>query len=164
MKSHSIGCHVLSIGVERLGRHLRCCHGDLVHLGSRRVRVGQSRTAAGLVWRVGERGKRASSVGAVELRAHVRTGARLVGSRTEVGTRRVRHLALVARLGVSATTATLVRIAATARTGGCAHITMRRLGRFATEMGGLGTGTKGCLGSRTNLLAGSKIRFKISKH
>ena len=127
------------------------------------MRVGQSRTAAGLVWRVGERGKRASSVGAVELRAHVRTGARLVGSRTEVGTRRVRHLALVARLGVSATTATLVRIAATARTGGCAHITMRRLGRFATEMGGLGTGTKGCLGSRTNLLAGSKIRFKISK-
>ena len=159
MKSHSIGCHVLSIGVERLGRHLRCCHGDLVHLGSRRVRVGQSRTAAGLVWRVGERGKRASSVGAVELRAHVRTGARLVGSRTEVGTWRVRHLTLVARLGVSATTATLVRIAATARTSGRAHITMRRLGRFATKMGGLGTGTKGGLGSRTNLLGKNKIKF-----
>ena len=132
------------------------------------MRVGQSRTAAGLMWRVGERSERASSVGAVELRTHVGTGARLVGSRTEVGTWRVGHLTLVAGLGVSATTTTLVRIAATARTSGrgshlVAHITVCRLGRFATEMGRLGTGTKGGLRRRTNLLVKKRKRKRKIK-
>lgn len=139
--SHRLGSHVLTVG-ERLGRHLRS-HGDLVHLGSRRMSVGQSWAAAGLVWRVRERRERTSLVG-VELRTHVGSGARLVG-RAEVGAWRVGHLALITRLRVSAAAATLVMIATTTRTGRGAHIAMGGLGRFATEVGGLRTGAKGGL-------------------
>lgn len=100
--------------------------------------------------RVGER-HRAALVRAVELRPHVGTATRLVGSRTEVGARRVWHLPLVARLRISATTAALVRVAPTsgARAHVVAHIAVCGLGGFATEV--LRAGTERSLRSWTQL-------------
>lgn len=124
--------------------------------------VGQSWAAAGLVWRIGERGERTALL---ELWAHVGSAARLVG-RTEVWARRVGHLTLIARLRVSAATAT---IATTAGTSGSAthlvaHIAMRRLRGFATEMSRLRAGTKGGLRAlfrkkEENMLAICKLRY-----
>lgn len=139
VKSHRLGSHMLAIGTKGLGRHLRRSHGDGIHLRSRRgMGSSQGRTATGLVRRVGERSERTSLTGAMELRAHVGTGTRLVG-RTEVMTWRVGHLTLVAGLRIAATAATLVRIATTTRTGGStshmvAHIAVSRLGGFAAKV------------------------------
>lgn len=155
-----MGCHVLTVG-ERLGRHLGRSHGDLVHLGSRGMSVGKSWAAAGLVWRIGERGERTALL---ELWAHVGSAARLVG-RAKVRPRRVGHLALIARLRVSAATATIATTTGTrgSATHLVAHIAMRRLGGFATEMGRLRAGTKGGLRTlfrfKKNMLAIFKLRY-----
>lgn len=91
----------------------------------------------------------------MELRSHVGTTARLV-RRAEIGTRGVRHLALIgSRLRVSTTTATLVMITtASSRTTShmVAHVTVRRLRRFASQMSRLRSGTKGGLSIRAHLL------------
>ena len=158
-----MGSHVLTVG-ERLRRHLGRSHGDLVHLGSGRgMSVGQSWAAAGLVWRIGERGERTALV-AMELWAHVGSAARLVG-RAEVRARRVGHLTLITRLRVSAAAATIATTTGTSRsaTNLVAHIAMRRLGGFATEMGRLRAGTKGGLRTlfrfKKNMLAIFKLRY-----
>lgn len=131
--SHSLGSHVVSISI-RLRGHLGMSHRHLVHLGSRGMRVGESRAAVCLVRRVRERRQRTALV--VELRPHVGTTARLVRSLSEIRARRVGHLSLVARLGVSAATATLVRVATASRTVThvVAHVAVGRLGRLATQM------------------------------
>ena len=134
-----------------LRRHLWVSHGDLVHLGSRGMRIGKRRAAVGLVRRVREGRQRTTLVGAMELRAHVRTTARLVGGLSEVRARRVWHLSLVARLGVSAATAALVRVATASRTVPhvVAHVAMGRLGRLATQV--LRARAERCLWRRAHL-------------
>lgn len=157
VESHSLGAHVLPVAVG-LGGHLGMSHGHLVHLRRGRVGVGQGRAAVGLVRRVGEGAHRATLAGAVELRAHVGTAPGLVGG-AEVGTRRVGHLALVARLRVSSTAAALVRITAPtgATTHVVAHITVRRLGGFASQVSGLRTGTQGGLRRRAHLEEADRV-------
>lgn len=134
-----------------LRRHLWGGHGDLVHLGSRGMRIGERRAAVGLVRRVREGRQRTTLVGAMELRAHVGSSARLVGGLSEVRARRVWHLSLVARLRVSAATAALVRVATTSRTAThvVAHVAVGRLGRLATQV--LRARTERCLWRRAHL-------------
>lgn len=129
---------------------MRRGHGHWVHLRSSGVHVRERRAARCLVRRVRER-HLSALVRAVELRTHVGTTARLVGSRSEGGARRVGHLRLVARLRVSATTAALMRVATTsgARAHVVAHVAVGRLGGFTTEV--LRTGTERSLWSWAHL-------------
>lgn len=157
--SHCLGAHMLSIRIVGLGGHLGMGHGDLVvHLGSRGVCGSQRR--APLVRRVGERGQRASLIRRVELRAHVGTTTGLVGGRAEAGAWRVGHLALISRLRVSASPTTLVGIvSASWRVAHMvAHVTVSRLGRFASEVGRLVSGAQRSLRSGAMLKIRKQIR------
>lgn len=113
------------------------------------MRVCKGRAAVRLVRRIREGCQRTAL--AVELRAHVGATARLVGSLSEVRARRVWHLSLVARLGVSAATAALVRVATASRsvTHVVAHVAVGRLGGLATQV--LRAGTERSLWCRAHL-------------
>lgn len=163
MKPHCLGSHMLSIGKVLRG-HLRVCHRHLAHLRSHGVGVGKGRTAVGLMGGVGEMRERSSLVVAMELRSHVGSASGLVGRRTEVGAWRVGHLSLVARLGISTSTATLMVITATSWTVSnvITHVTMGRLGRFASKVARLGSGYKGgCLRAHLSLLFFGKQNVSI---
>lgn len=130
------------------------CHGDLVHLRRHWVRVGQGWASVALVRRVWEVPKRRSSlIVAVELMSHVGSASGLVRSRTVVGPWGIGHLTLVARLRITTSTTTLMGIAAASRAvcDMITHITMSRLGRFASEMAGLRSGCKGSLVAHLSL-------------
>ena len=104
-----------------------------------------------------------------ELRAHVRTTTVLVGVRTEAGTGE-RHLALVARLRVTAP-ATTAMIASSGRTRishVIAHVAVGRLRGFASQMSRLRTVSERSLGVRAHLdsqyLRISHQRGRINVH
>lgn len=97
--------------------------------------------------------RRSSLIVAVELMSHVGSASGLVRSRTVVGPWGIGHLTLVARLRITTSTTTLMGIAAASRAvcDMITHITMSRLGRFASEMAGLRSGCKGSLVAHLSL-------------